>query len=456
MEADESPHTGTEHTRVCVIGGGIAGLAAAVFLKHNKFDVILIESSPRLGGRAYSFFDKNMNRHIDNGQHILASWYNSTFEFLKIIGTFDKLGFQKRLEVKFVDLSGNRYHFKCPKLPPPFHLTWGLWTYKALRWNDKTGILKLVNSVVFNKFPEERLKGLNVLELFEFTKQSERVIEYFWKPFIVAVFNAEPKETSAWQFMQILKIGFLRKNASNLVFPKSNLNSLYVEAAEKYLIENKVCILKGSKIEKLNFDNDNLTSIKLENNNNLNFDYYISAVPFFEFRNLVGDETYLKDFEILDNLTPSPIVNVHHIYRSRNRDTLFKEDFVGVIGGTSQWIFKVNESADGGQICVVISSAKGLIDKDKDELIELTKEEINLCLHEFRNADFIYSRVVKEKRATFLPDVKSVSSRPKNKTRFKNFFIAGDWTDTGYPATLESSVKSALNCVNEIRSMRTN
>jgi len=454
MKIDESPHNpgiaGAENARVCVIGGGIAGLAAAVFLRNKKFEVTLIESSPRLGGRAYSFFDKNINGYIDNGQHILASWYNSTFEFLKIIGTYDKLKFQKKLEVKFVDLKGNRYHFKCPKLPPPFHLIWGLWTYKALKWKDRSGIVKLVNSVVFDRFSVEELKEMNVLELFELTKQSKRVIEHFWKLFIAAVFNAEPGETSAWLFMQLLKIGFLRKNSSNLVLPESNLNSLYVEAAEKYLIDNKVCTLKGSKIEKLNFDNDKLISIELENNNKLNFDYYISAVPFFEFRDLVGEEIYNRDFGFVDNLISSPIVNVHHVYRSESGEKIFEGDFVGVLGGTSQWIFRVSESATGGQVCVVISSARDIIDKDKEELIELTKKELIQCLPGFKEAEFIYSKVVKEKRATFLPDIKSGRSRPKNITKYENFFVAGDWTDTGYPATLESAVRSAQNCVNEI------
>jgi squalene-associated FAD-dependent desaturase len=449
MQTGGSPSGNPESTsgiRVCVIGAGIAGLAAAVFLEHKLFSVTLIESSPRLGGRAYSFFDKNLNGFIDNGQHILASWYNSTFEFLKIIGTYDELKFQKRLEVKFVDLEGNRYHFKSPNLPPPLHLIWGLWIYKALKWKDKYGIAKLVNSVVFDRFKESELKRMNVSELFELTKQSNRVIEYFWEPFIIAVFNARPHETSAWLFMQILKIGFLRKNSSNLVLPRSNLKGLYVDASVRFLIDNEVCLLKGSRIEKLNFENDKLISIELENNNKLNFDYYISAVPFFEFKNLMGEEIYERDFGFVDDLISSPIVNVHHVYRSNAGENIFKDDFVGILGGVSQWIFKVNDS----HICIVISSAKAIIEMDKEELIELTKIELIKCIPGFRNAEFIYSKVVKEKRATFLPDIGSVNARPKNKTKYKNFFVAGDWTDTGFPATLESAVRSAQNCVNEI------
>ena len=204
MDDNKTPVRKPENTKVCVIGGGIAGLSAAVFLKDNGFDVTLIESSPRLGGRAYSFFDKDLNGLADNGIHILASWYENTFEFLKIIGTYDKLKFQEQLEVNFADINAKQYRFKCPKLPPPLHLIWGLWSYKPLGFKDKIGIIKLLNSAMLEKYSEEELKAMDTSELFRLTKQSSNVIDYFWKPFIVAVFNAKPENTSAWQFVQII------------------------------------------------------------------------------------------------------------------------------------------------------------------------------------------------------------------------------------------------------------
>lgn len=146
---------------VTVIGGGIAGLAAAVFLADKDFDVTLIEASPKLGGRAYSFFDKTFDAAIDNGQHLMASWYHNTFDFLKIIGSFEKLSFHDQLEVRFFDENANTYLLKCPKLPPPFHLIAGILKFNALKFNDKKALARLVSSIKKNKISNEKLKAIN-------------------------------------------------------------------------------------------------------------------------------------------------------------------------------------------------------------------------------------------------------------------------------------------------------
>ncbi len=184
----------------CVIGGGIAGLSSAVFLVNAGFKVRLIELSPKLGGRAYSFFDKTLNSYIDNGQHIFASWYRDTFEYLKIIGSFDKLTFQKSLEIDFIDLGGKHFKLKCADMKPPFHLLYGIMTYDALVLKDKLGIIGFVRKIKAGAYSEEKLKRINTAQLFEDAGQSRRLIEAFWKPFIIAVFNAVPEDTSAFMF----------------------------------------------------------------------------------------------------------------------------------------------------------------------------------------------------------------------------------------------------------------
>ena len=194
---------------VTVIGGGIAGLSAAVFLADKDFKVQLFEASPKLGGRAWSFFDKTFGDTIDNGQHILASWYHNTFDFLKIIGSYDKLTFQKRLEVNFIDENAHNYQLKASKLPPPFNLALGLMKYKAIDFKDARSISSLVSVIENDKISESRLKEMNTDELFEISKQTEKSINNFWKPFIIAVFNAEPENTSAYLFSKIIKTGFI-------------------------------------------------------------------------------------------------------------------------------------------------------------------------------------------------------------------------------------------------------
>ncbi len=440
---------------VCVIGGGIAGLSAAVFLKQKGFKVILIEAAPKLGGRAYSFFDKTINDFIDNGQHIFASWYENTFEFLKIIGSFAKLTFQKQLEVNFADKNGQKFKLKCPKLPPPFHLISGIMKYRALELKDKNSIIMLMKKI--KKLPDEKLKGINTDELFVLTNQTEKAVEYFWKPFIIAVFNAEPKDTSACLFAEMLKTGFLKKGNSNLVLPDDFLIEIFAEPAVKYLKESETEVINSARVSKINFNSDSIESIIIDNRNSppsswearggveIKADFYISAVSFFDFKNLIGDEVYNKEFKMIENLRSSPIVNIHLKFDAGN-DEIMIERFIGLLSSPVHWVFRVKND----QVCVVISSAKDAAEMDKETLIDLVERELFKYLPEMMKYKIVSFKIIKEKRATFKPDKKSLMSRPANKTKYKNFFIAGDWTDTGLPTTIEGAVKSSKNCVNEI------
>lgn len=446
MSLQESPVTGTKDLKVSVIGGGIAGLSAAVFLCKNNFKVTLIESSPRLGGRAFSFFDNNINRYLDNGQHILASWYKNTYEFLEEIGTFHQLRIQKNLKVIFFDEGGSKYIFKCPGFPPPFHLIWGLFTYKALKFKDKTGILRMIRSIRKQKFSDDSLKEMSVSEFFNETGQSERVLNYFWKPFIIAVFNARPAETNAWGFCQIIKKGFLEKNGSSLVIPGENLNNLYVNSAEEYLTRNGVEIIKQERVKSFVATGNKLDSLLLDDGRVIKSDFAISTIPFYDLSEMNGIESVIGNPEELKKLEYSPIINIHLVYENPDDDEVFDNDFAGILNSNIQWIFRTGKN----RICLVISRADELVDKDKDYLVEMGKNELMRSIREFKKVKFIYSKVVKEKRATFLPDIKSVSSRPGYRTNIKNFFLAGDWVDTGLPATLESAVTSSKECVNEI------
>lgn len=428
---------------VTIIGGGIAGLSAAVFLAEN-FDVTLIEASPKLGGRAYSFFDKTIGDTIDNGQHILASWYHNTFDFLKLIGSYDKLTFQKQLEVKFIDENAVGYTLSAPNLPPPFHLVGGIMGYKALGFSDKKAIVKLVNAVKKQKFTAEELKAMNTDVLFSLTGQTERLINYFWKPFIIAVFNAEPEDTSAYLFSLIIKTGFLEKGGSNLVLPNAFLDVLYVQPARDYLNSKNAKVITHNAAN-ISFGDSEVTSIILEDNSKIKTDFYISAVPFYNFQKLVGESIYNRDFAAMKDLRSSPIVNIHLKF-DRSINTIFPQHFVGLLNTKVQWIFKVKED----QLCLVISAAKEIAEMDKEHIINIAKEELIKCIPGFNELNITGTRVLKEMRATFVPDKDSLNFRTKNTTGFENFFIAGDWTDTELPATIEGAVKSSRKCVEQI------
>jgi hydroxysqualene dehydroxylase len=427
---------------VAVIGGGLAGLSTSVFLANEGYNIRLIEASPKLGGRTYSFFDKSIGDFIDNGQHIMASWYSNTFEYLKLVGSYDKLYFQKHLEVNFRDQNAGLYQFKASKLPPPLHLLKGLMSYKKLNVKDIAAAIKLVNIIKSGKISDDELRSINVDTLFENTGQTTGLIEYFWKPFIIAVFNASPENTSAFLFKHIIETGFLEKGGSNLVLPDVFLGQLLADPAEKYLISKGSEIYKNIKIDTINISDNRITSVINEDKAEIKSDFYVSAVGFFDIKNLLNGSGVLSEKEML---MPSPIVNIH-IKFDDDITGFIKNRFEGILSSNIQWVFRVKND----QLCIVISSAKEIADMEKETIIDICKEELYHCYPNLKNVKIKGIRVLKEMRATFLPDKSSIKLRPKCRTAIKNLFLAGDWTDTGLPATIESAVKSGKICSKEI------
>jgi len=435
---------------VSIIGGGIAGLSSAVFLAEKGYNVTLIESSPKFGGRVYSFFDKASGLQIDNGQHILASWYHNTFDYLKLIGTYDKLRFQKQLELTFADDNGVKYSLKASKLPPPLHLAGGIMGYKALALSDKLAIVRLVNKIKKDKYSEDELKSMNTDKLFELSSQTEKAIDYFWKPFIIAVFNAQPDSTSAYMFCNMIKLGFIQKGGSELVLPKGYLSDIFVEPAIEYLKNKDAVVIPNKGISAIKINDNAVTELILEDNSSFKTDFYISAVPFFNFKSLFEGNDYSNNFGTMRELRASPIVNIHLKF-DRDISSVLDADFAGMLNTSSQWVFKVTKD----QVCVVISSAAAVAEKTKEEIIRLAVDELKKCFPRFNDYNnIIASRVLKEMRATFVPDKDSLNSRPESKTRISNLFLAGDWTNTGLPATIEGAVKSGKTAANQILKLK--
>ena len=426
---------------VTIIGGGLAGLSSAVFLHKKGYNVQLFESSPKLGGRAYSFYDREKNLYFDNGQHILAGWYENTFEYLKAIGSYDKLDFQSNLEVNFYDTNKNSFNLKTYNLPAPFNLLFGLLNFKALSGSDKLSVLK-----IYKIFSDKKLEQLNnVAELLKAIKQTPTLIEYFWEPFILAVFNAKPENINCKIFLKILKNGFSKKSFSNLVIPKVNLNELFIDDALTYFQKNNIKVVEKEKISKLFFNGSTIDYLVTESGNKIKSDYYISAVPFFRFKELFEINNYNQYFKGRGNLHSSSIISLHLFFENEVPADLLKNNsfgMTGLIGTKVQWIFKRNPK----HLSLVISASDfldELTDESNETIYKNCLSELSKCLNGFDNLVVKDYKIIKEKRATFVPDNNSINERPNQKTDIQNFFIAGDWTNTGLPATIESAIKSS-------------
>jgi hydroxysqualene dehydroxylase len=435
---------------ICVIGGGLSGISSAVFLKEKGFDVTLFESSPKLGGRAYSRFDKESNEYLDNGQHILAGWYENTFDFLNIIGKYDKIIAGKSLNIDYFDTSKKHFKMKFPDISSPVNLFLGLMKFKAFSFGDRLAILKLRKLInddsIYSKFD-------NVKELLIHLEQSENIIKYFWNPLIYAVFNASLENVSPEIFRNVIKLGFGRSEYSRLLIPKCDLNELFINASEKYFEKNNITVFKNTRIKKIWIENEFVNSIETDDGKKVSFDYYISAVPFFLFNKLFDFEIFNKYFKDSGKLRASAIISVHIFFENDISGELLNNEFelmAGLINTICQWVFKKSNK----HISLIISGADffqpNISELTNQEIFEICVEDLNKCFKDFDKLEISSYRVIKEKRATFVPDKDSNKYRQDSACGIKNLLIAGDWTNTGLPATIESAILSSKKCVDAI------
>lgn len=434
---------------VIIIGGGLAGLASAVFLCDKGYDISIYESSPKWGGRTYSYFDKEKGIYLDNGQHILAGWYENTTEYLKLIGTYDKLNFQNNLSLDFFDSEKRNYKFRCGNLPGIYSLLWGIFTFKGFSFNDIIKFLNVKKIINSSKYSSEYLKNNNTDILLKNLEQSDNLKKFFWNPLILASFNTLPEYVSAELFVKFVKKGTEKKKFMSIILSDAGLNDLFINNAVNLLKEKSVKLNLNSGIKNIEVEDNKIKNIELLNGNPVTADYYISTVPNYSFAKLFDKNKYSQYFCNTEELKSSAIISVHLFFKEDlNLDV--ENEMIGLVDSIVQWIFIKSKK----HLCLVISGAdflgNNLTEKSNDEIYKICIDDLNSCLNGFNEKNVIDFKVIKEKRATFVPEVGSEKFRMNQKSNIENLFIGGDWTDTGYPATIEGAIKSAKICTDLI------
>jgi len=419
--------------KIVVIGGGFAGLSAAVFLADLGYKVEVLEGSPKLGGRAYSFIDGETNSEIDNGQHILMGCYAETIRFLKIIGAEKNFKFQERLRINFLTDRAKLYRLEATQLFYPLNLLFGLLNFEALNFIDRLILLKFFIRLYFYK--DEDLKRLSVHQWLSMEKQNEKVRKAFWDLLVIGALNTSAEKASAKIFYDILKSIFFSNNkAATIILPSGGLSESYCIDAGRFIEKKGGIINLSEQVLNLEITGNNVNGIITSQRTLTGFDFIVGAVPWFALEKFYKDENVYTSFE------SSPILTIH-LWLKENR---LKEDFYGLIDSPVQWIFNHKD-----HITLVTSNAGNLIEKPGDELFELAADELKKYAEIKRNEIRAF-KVVKEKRATFIPDNRITGRRPGTRTKIRNLFLAGDWINTGLPSTIESAVKSGRMAAEEI------
>jgi len=422
--------------KIVIIGGGFAGLSAASFLSDEGFKIELLEASPKPGGRAYSFVDNETGDVIDNGQHILMGCYNETLNFFKLIGASDNVSKQSRLSLNFVKQNFELCPLQASGSFYPFNLLSAVFSYSAISFYEKVLFIKFFANIYL--YTDKDLKKLTVFEWLIKGKQTANLINSFWEILAVAALNTDIKKASAFIFASVLKrIFFSGNDAPVIILPSSGLSETYCNNALKY-IENKDGIISLSEpVIRLTTQNNVIKEIVTAKRIISDFDYIISAIPLYALNKIWDANNFLSGFE----LDYSSILTAH-LFLKENK---IAGTYYGLINSPVQWVFN-----KGSHLTVVISNADKFIDMPKEEIIDIILCELKKYILLDKNEIKTY-RIIKEKRAAFIPSNNILDKRPSTHTQFKNLFLAGDWTDTGLPATIESAVTSGRLAADAIR-----
>lgn len=413
--------------RVLVIGGGLAGLSSAVYLSQNKFQVTLLEASPKAGGRVYSFFDEQTQTEIDNGQHILMGCYTDTLNFLRLIDAQKYLKIQKNLEINYLLKEGGSVKLKALQIPYPFNLLYALFSFKKLNISEKFSLIKLFTKINF--IDSDKLSGLSVYEWLKKENQSDNSIKIFWEIISIGALNTSTEKASAKLFCDILKEIFWKdKTSSSIILPSLPLSKIFCEPSIEFILRNGGEVRLSEKVIGVKIEDVKIKKVITDKNIYEDYDFVISAVPYFALERFI-------DKKFLDKQPQfhySSILNIH-IWVKQN---FLSEDFYAFIDSDLHWLFNKKTHWN-----IVISNADKFMQISKDEIVNLILRELNKFIP-VSDDDILSYRIIKEKRATFIPDNIILNNRPSSDTIIKNLFIAGDWVDTKLPATIESAVRS--------------
>jgi squalene-associated FAD-dependent desaturase len=433
-----------QHT-VGIIGGGLAGLAAGCALADAGFKVTLFERRPYVGGRASSYEHPGTGEVVDNCQHVLLGCCTNLIHFYETLNVSDKIRWFD--ELTFLEPGGRASRFVPTRLlPPPMHNVPAFVRAHMLSGKDKLGIARAMFAMS-RGLPDNAEDFLSWLRRHG---QTDRAIDRFWKTVLVSALNEDLDRVSSRYAAQVFRESFMNSaQAGRMGVPSIPLSQLYSAAIDYIHVRG------GEVLLRCGVNNIELckTGVKLTTSaGERSFDFGVVAIPFQTVSSLLPGGGYSAQLkEMLGHFESSPITGIH-LWFDREITPL---PHAVLLDRTIQWMFQKSKfqherEGPGSYIELVVSASKSLVQKSREEVLEIALRELAEFFPLVKEAKVLKAAVIKEVHATYsvLPGLDRF--RPMAKTEWPQLFLAGDWTASGWPATMEGAVRSGYHAAEAI------
>jgi len=434
---------------IAVVGGGWAGLAAAVELCQHGHSVTVFESSPQLGGRARSIEWNGMT--LDNGQHLMIGAYQQMLSLLDTMQA-DVSGLFKQLPHRMLMLDANTgsvaFDLKLPTFPAPLHLLFGVFKIPCLTLIEKFQVLirfnRLLNTAVKNDLP--------VSDWLISAKLPETYIKNLLEPICLAALTTHPQQASAKAFQSVLQQTFnAPANYTDLFIPTTDLGQVFPAQAKQFILQHGGKIRTRSKVQSLKADNNRITAITVENKEQL-FEQIILATPARITARLLSN--IHQAHAIVEQINQLQYEPVTTLYLQFKQAVKLPAEMTGIVNGYSEWVFERASSGHNTVLAVVISAQGKHLQMPAAELTGWVLAELKQAINDL--PELLDSKLIVEKRATIQchPDVDQY--RPGIHTHLSNLKLCGDYVyieennQPGLPSTLEGALRSGVKCAQSI------
>ena len=435
---------------VIVIGGGLAGLSAAVALADAGLRISLFEKSPRLGGRAASYV-LGSGEHIDNCQHVTLGCCTNLEDFYARLGVGAKIGYYDRLT--FGESTGRRAAMKASLLPAPLHLLPGFVAFPFLKWDDKYAIARAMLRIVGSGGQPKLSVPISMLDWLKQQRQTQRAIDRFWRTVLISALNEELSRIDAGYGIGVFWKAFLSNPKGFVVgIPSVALAELYASCTER-IEQNGGRVRTRCGVAELQICAGPRIRVRLDDGVEVDGDYCVAALTFDRLLQILPEKLQGEPpFSNLRQLRVSPITSIHLWFDQ----TVMTEPFLTSTDQTIQWVFNKSklyrqEASQGGQyLQIVVSASYGLSQRPQQEIVELCRRELAQLIPATGKAKLLRAVVIRENAATFSPEPGCDNWRPHQRTTIRNLLLAGDWIQTAWPATMESAVRSGYQAAEAI------